>query len=159
MGSPEQKQKIWEIISDIGTGMLVTEDDNILRSRPMQLVQDEYDGTLWFFTRASSDKTEEINQEHQVCVNFSDPKNHTFVSLSGRAKLTWDREKIAELWSATTSVWFPEGKDSNDCALLEIKINHGELWDSDVSKVGFVYEIAKAKLTNSRPNLGTNEKF
>ncbi|MFC3285965.1 hypothetical protein [Litchfieldella rifensis] len=31
-------------------GMLVTLDDEMPRARPMHLVQDEYDGTLWFFT-------------------------------------------------------------------------------------------------------------
>ncbi|MCA1806466.1 MAG: pyridoxamine 5'-phosphate oxidase family protein, partial [Actinobacteria bacterium] len=48
MSSPEHKQKIWKMIKEIKVGMLVTLDDDVPRARPMHLVQDAYDGTLWF---------------------------------------------------------------------------------------------------------------
>ncbi|XKH01572.1 pyridoxamine 5'-phosphate oxidase family protein [Marinobacter nauticus] len=46
MSSPEHKQKIWKLIRDIKACMLTTRHGDELRSRPMVLVQDEYDGTL-----------------------------------------------------------------------------------------------------------------
>ena len=159
MSSPEHKQKVWEIISEIGTGMLVTEEKGAIRARPMQIVQKEYDGTLWFFTRVDVGKVDEPLEEENVCVTFSHPDQKTFVSLSGRAKLTWDRNLVDKFWSPTVSAWFPEGKDSFLCALLEIDIKHGESWDSDVSTLGFAYEMAKAKINKQVPELGENKKF
>ncbi len=159
MGSPEHKQKIWNLISKIGTGMLVTDDEGSLRARPMQLVQDSYDGKLWFFTRIDSSKSEEIFKDRDVCINFSDPNSKTFVSLSGRARVTTDKKLVDRFWGPSVKPWFPEGKDHPSCGLIEIKINYGEHWDSDVSKLGFIYEMAKAKLTESRPDVGENQKF
>lgn len=159
MGSPEHKQKIWKLISEIGTGMLVTDDDGSLRARPMQLVQDNYDGKLWFFTRIDSAKSEEIFNDRDVCINFSDTSSKTFVSMSGRARVTTDKELVNRFWGPTVEPWFPEGKDHPSCGLIEIKITHGEHWDSDVSKLGFIYEMTKAKLTDTLPDVGENEKF
>jgi len=159
MGTYEHKQKIWDIIKDISVGMLVTEDKGQLRSRPMQLVQKQYDGTLWFFTDVDAGKAEEINLERNVCVSFSEPNSKTYVSMSGTAKLNIDQEKIDELWSPFVAAWYPEGKNSRNVALLEIKIQSGEHWDSDVSKLGFLYEVAKANVTKKVPNIGDNQKF
>jgi general stress protein 26 len=159
MGTPEHKQKIWNLISDIGTGMLVTENDGQLRARPMQLVQEGYDGKLWFFTKAVSPKTEEIQDHHQVCVSFSCPKDHVYVSLSGKAKLTWNKDLKDRYWSSAVSSWFPEGKDDPSCALLEIDVEHGEHWDSDESILTYYYEMTKSKIFNKKPNLGENQKF
>ena len=70
MSSPEHKKKIWEMIKDIKVGMLVTLDDDMPRARPMHLVQDAYDGTLWFYTRRSAEKVTETDLDHDVCLTF-----------------------------------------------------------------------------------------
>jgi general stress protein 26 len=159
MGSPEHKQKIWKMISEIGTGMLVTEDKGILTSRPMQLIQDDYDGTIWFYTRTDSPKVEEVKQDQNVCLSFSSPETKTYVSLTGKARLSKNKDLINKYWNPFVSAWFPEGKDSPNCALLEIKIEHGEHWDSETSKIGYLYEVAKANMTRTTPNVGENQKF
>lgn len=159
MSSPEHKAKIWEMISDIGTCMMVTEDDEELRARPMQLVQDEYDGTIWFYTRLSSPKAFEIYKDRRVCLTFACPKDKTYVSMTGVAKINTDQKLIDKYWSSHVSAWFPEGKESKNCGLIEIKINHGEHWDSTTGKLGYMYEIMKANITNNMPNVSENEKF
>lgn len=159
MGNPEHKQKIWKMIKKIGVGMLVTEDGSEHRARPMQLVQDEYDGTLWFFTRVEDHKVNEVQDEKNVCLTFSDPNSKTHVSMTGNAKLTFDKNLVNKYWSSMVSAWFPEGKDSKNVALLEIKITEGEHWDDNSSKLGFLYQITKANLTGTMPDLGDNQKF
>lgn len=159
MGSKAHKEKIWNLIKEIGTGMLVTEDDGVLTSRPMQLVQKEYDGTIWFFTKAESPKVDEIEQDRHVCISFSSPQDNTHVSLSGKARINKDQALINKFWSPFVAAWFPEGKDDPSCVLLEIKIEHGEHWDSETTKVGYLYQVAKANITKTTPNVGENEKF
>lgn len=130
--------------------MLVTLDGDMPRARPMNLVQEEYDGTLWFFTRRSAEKVSEAHRDHDVCLSFSDQEEGVYVSLSGIAKLTADRELIEKYWNPFVSAWFPEGKDDPDLALLEIKVTMGE----------YLYEFAKANVRkDATPNLGENEKF
>ena len=159
MSSKESKEKVWNMIKDIKVGMLVTQEDDRLHSRPMQLVQDSYDGTLWFFTKIQSGKTEEVMSEKNVCVAFSNSSEQTHVSLTGKAKLNFDQEKIEELWSPFVAAWFPEGKQSSDMALLEIKVDHGEYWNNDNTSLGYLYEVAKANVSKETPDLGENQKF
>lgn len=159
MSSPEHKQKIWKMIKDIKVGMLVTLDGDVPRARPMHLVQDEYDGTLWFFTRRSAEKTFETQKDSDVCLSFSDQEEGVYVSLSGKASLTSHRELIDKYWSPFVGAWFPEGKDDPDVALLEVNVQFGEHWRAKESKTFQLYEIAKANLTKDTPNMGENEKF
>ncbi len=160
MSSPEHKQKIWEMIKDIGVGMLVTLDDDMPRARPMHLVQDEYDGTLWFFTRRSAEKVSETRNDHDVCLSFSDQEKGVYVSLSGKAQLTDDPTLIEKYWNPMIAAWFTEGKDDSDVALLEIKVEMGEHWKAKQSKVFQLYEYAKANIKeDTTPDIGENEKF
>ncbi len=159
MTSPEHKQKIWKLIKGIKVGMLVTLDDDMPRARPMHLVQDEYDGTLWFFTHRSAEKAHETQQDRDVCLSFSDQEEGTYVSLSGKARLSCDRELIDKYWNPFVAAWFPEGKDDPDLALLEIKVEFGEHWKAKESKVFQLYEIAKANIKHDTPDMGENEKF
>ncbi|MCX2745484.1 pyridoxamine 5'-phosphate oxidase family protein [Mangrovivirga sp. M17] len=163
MSSPEHKQKIWNLIKDIKVGMLVTQEDNgseRLRARPMSLVQDAYDGTLYFYTPKSDAKVYEIKNDRDVCITFSDPENQVYVSLTGKAKLTQDKELIDKYWNAWASAWFKEGKDDPEVAMLEVKINKGEHWVTDENKILQLYEVAKANIKEeSVPDMGENEKF
>lgn len=159
MSSPEHKQKIWKLIKDIKVGMLVTLDDDMPRARPMHLVQDEYDGTLWFFTRRTAEKALEAKQDNDVCISFADPKGGVYVSMSGKARLTDDQKLIDKYWNSFVGAWFPKGKEDADVAMLEVDIQFGEHWLADESKAFQLFEIAKANIKDEKPNLGENEKF
>ena len=85
--------------------------DGTLRSRPMATQDVEFEGTLWFFTSAGSAKMSEIRQYPQVSVSYASADDHRYVSLSGRASLIQDAEKMKELWSPVYRAWFPQGLD------------------------------------------------
>lgn len=159
MSSKEHKEKIWNYIKDIKVGMLTTQDDDVLRSRPMHIVQDNYDGTIWFFTKRSAEKSYEIQNERDVCISFCNHDDGVHVSLSGRAMLKQDKELINQFWNPFVGAWFENGKDDPNVALLEIKITQGEHWESKDSKVFQLFEIAKANLTDETPDMGENQKF
>lgn len=159
MGSPEHKQKIWNIISTIKTGMMVTRDGQYLRGRPMELVQNSYDGTLWFFTALSSSKVDEVMHDRDVCITFSDFANQTHVSLSGKARVNRDQKLIDKFWNSSIATWFPQGKESDDVALLEIKVEHGEHWDAVSNPMKYTWEVARATVSGDKPHLEENQKF
>lgn len=159
MSSPEHKAKIWGMIKPMQVGMLTTEVAGSLHARPMHIVQDEYDGTLWFFTSKASEKVFEIKKDRDVCLTFTSEKAETYVSLSGRATITQDKKLIEKYWSAFVGAWFPEGKDDPQVALIEVHVSAGEHWDSTSSNVLQLFEVAAAHLTDSKPDLGENEQF
>jgi len=159
MSSIKQKQEVWELIKDIKVAMLTTIDNEELRSRPMHLVQDNYDGKIWFFTRRDAAKVFEIQDFRHVGLAFSNPEDDMYVSLSGKAKLNLDERLVDKFWNPFVAAWFPEGKDDTNVALLEIDIYMGEYWDSNSNTMKQLFEIAKANLTDKTPNLGENKKF
>lgn len=161
MSSPEHKQLIWNIIKEIKVGMLVTSDgeEQILRARPMSLVQEAYSGELFFFTSKQDAKWYEVSKNREVCITFSDPANQAFVSMSGQVKLTDDADLIDRYWNDWAGAWFPEGKEDPNVAMLVIKITSGEHWVNDDNKLKQLYEMVKANLTEEEPNIGENEKF
>ena len=71
MSSPEHKEQIWNLIKDVKVGMLATEDQGDMHARPMHLVQKDYDGTIWFFTRRDAEKVDELKSGRNVCLTFS----------------------------------------------------------------------------------------
>ncbi|EKE82888.1 pyridoxamine 5'-phosphate oxidase family protein [Idiomarina xiamenensis] len=159
MTNAEQQQKIWQLIKQAKVGMLTTLHDGALRARPMQLVQDDYDGRLWFFTQRSAEKVIETQQDSHVCVSFADRHHDHYVSLSGRARLSNDRQRIEKYWSAFVEAWFSQGIDDPELALLEIDVEFGELWSADDNKALQLYEILKANIKKDDPDIGEHERF
>ncbi|MBD2166385.1 pyridoxamine 5'-phosphate oxidase family protein [Calothrix membranacea FACHB-236] len=136
--STDRNQHIYqlrELIQDIGCSMLTTVDeDGSLHSRPMDKSSDiQPDGTLWFFTNASSHKVFEIEHRQQVNLSFSSPNQKRYVSVSGSAELVNDRNKMQELWKPELESWFPQGLNEPDIALLKVQINKVDYWDSQAN--------------------------
>ena len=159
MSSPEHKQKIWNIIKEIKVGMLTTQDGEHMRSRPMYLVQDAYDGTIWFYTNNESDKIGELKKDQHVNLVFANPDEDTYVSMCGTANITNDQALIDKYWNPFVDAWFPEGKDSGKVSMVEIKIHGGEHWDNDNSQIVQAFKMIKSSITDTKPDMGENEKF
>lgn len=154
----EARERLWGMIADIQTGMMTTADAGVLRARPMIGYPDPYHANLWFFTRLSDHKAQEINARRAVCLAYGDPKNKRYVSVSGTAKLVRDRVKIKEFWSPFVGAWFPEGRDDPDVALIKVDAEQAEYWDGPSSKIVQLWRFATAKLAGKEPHLGENEK-
>ena len=156
----EAVKKLGDLMRGIDFGMLTTrDDDGTLRSRPMSVQDVEFDGDLWYFTKADSGKVHEIEINSQVCVSFAQPSQQNYVSVSGHAELVRDRAKIDEYWKPIYETYFPEGKDDPDLALIKVHVEQAEYWDSPSSPVAFVMGFLKSKLTGHEPNLGENERI
>lgn len=127
--------KLRELIKNINFGMLTTVgEDGTLHSRPMSRSGDiESNGTLWFFTYASSHKVFEIEHRQQVNVSFSSPDQQRYVSISGIAELVKDHNKMQELWEPKLQTWIPQGLEEPDLILLKVTIKQVDYWDSESS--------------------------
>jgi general stress protein 26 len=156
----KEVEKLAEMIKKIDFGMLTTvAEDGSLHSRPMSTNgKVEFDGDLWFFTYGNSHKVLEAKENPEVNVSFSDISNHTYISLSGTAKLVRDKEKIKELWQPQLKAWFPDGVDTKDIALLKIIANKAEYWDSPSSIVAHTVALFKV-FAGLQNEVGTNKKI
>lgn len=159
-GRSESIRKLAEMIKDIEFAMLTTvDDDGSLRSRPMATQHTEFDGELYFFTHASAPKVGEIEREHHVNLSYAKPEDQRYVSISGTARVLRDRQKIEELWSPELKAWFPEGQDDPDIALLCVRVERAEYWDSTSSAMAHLLGFVKAVATGTTYQPGENEKI
>ena len=154
----EIKQKLWSMMKGIGTAMLTTEDGGHLRARPMVASQSEFKGELWFFTRVSSHKVDEVKQDQRVGVTYADAGSQNYASLSGQATLTTDKTLVEAHWAESLRTWFPKGVDDPEAALLKVSVEAAEYWDAPSSTMVHAYGYVKARLTGQSPHPGENEK-
>ena len=100
----------------------------------------------------------EITKLPRVNVSFADPDNQRYISVSGTAQLVRDRAKIDELWRPQFKMWFPEGKDDPEVALLCVRLEKAEYWDSPSSTIGYALSFVSSLVTGKEPDLGENKK-
>jgi general stress protein 26 len=159
-GRSEAIRKLGELIEDIDFAMLTTaEADGTLRSRPMSTQQVEFDGDLWFFTRASAPKVDEVRRDERVNVSYAKPEAQRYVSISGTAQIVRDRKKIEELWNPVLKAWFPKGLEDPDLALLKVNVEQAEYWDSPSSTMAHIFGFVKALATGQSYQPGENKKI
>lgn len=140
----KDKQTLHEILEHFDTAMLVTRSsDGVLRARPMAIARAEGDADLWFFTSVDSAKVDELlGDAHCAAVMQGSLR---YLSLSGRAELVRDRERIDALWKRAYEAWFDHGKDDPSLALIHFMAEEGEYWDSSGAKgLRYALEVARA---------------
>lgn len=152
------RQKVWELIKSIGIALMVTSSDEGLRGRPMAAMNKDFDGELWFASRESTPKLAEIKHESHVLLAYSEPKTQNYVSVAGTARIVRDTQKVKELWTEGARVWFPDGPEDPNIALICVKVESAEFWDSPSSSWLYAYGYAKARLTGEAPkDVGENK--
>jgi general stress protein 26 len=112
----------------------------------------------FFVTDIHSAKENEIEFTPDVGLVFIDPSDKAYLSITARAGVTRDADKIKAAWRKADEVWWPGGPANPDVCLLRIEPITSELWDGPASAVVTAFEFAKAKLTGEKPKLGENRK-
>ena len=138
-------RKLATMIRGIKVAMLTTMGpDRSLHSRPMVSQEVDFDGALWFFTQAGSEKTGEIRQNPLVNASYVCTEEHHYVSLTGHASVVQDRDKMEELWSPSYRAWFPQGLDDPQLALLRVDVEQAEYWDMLSSSMVNLLDLERA---------------
>lgn len=151
----EGMEKVAELIHEIKFAMLTTHmHDGSLHSRPMTTLQMDSDGYLWFFTSKHSWKAGQIGEQASVNLAYARPDKQDYVSVAGTAELVHDRKKMEDLWTPWIKPWFREGLDDPELALLKVRIDEAEYWDSPGSTIKRVYGLTKGILTGNLDALG-----
>ena len=147
-----------DMIKDIRIAMLTTADeDGRVYSRPMATQETRFQGELWFLTRRDSGKVEEIRHNAHVNLSYVDVKNSNFISLSGVAHISRDRQKIQELWNPMYKAWFPDGEEDPEISVLKVVVEDAEYWSAPSSSLVRNYRMLKASITKDGSQVGEHE--
>lgn len=135
--------------------MFSTLEGGQIRSRPMAAYVRPEEGAIWFLTDADSAKDEEVARNPQVNLAFADTGSNTYVSVSGTAAVSNDREKIRELFSTPAKAWWDSPDDPAN-RVLKVTPSEAEYWDSP-GKVRAYIRMAAAAVSSARPAMGDHE--
>jgi general stress protein 26 len=134
-------ETIRRMIRQSRLALLTTESQNgELHSRPMQTVDTEFDGDVWFFANKFSSKVSEILARPRVNVSFLNPNR--YLSLAGRAEVVADLEKKRELWADMWQARF-DGPDSPDAVLIRVAAESVQYWDDLDGPLDRAMSVAK----------------
>ncbi len=153
----DNREELYEMIDDVGTAMLVTENDTDLRSRPMRGKLYRDSGEIWFLTESRSGKVREISEDMTSNLSYAYPEKETFISISGTSAVRRDADKIDDLWGPWAQAWLQCEKDDPKVAAICFKPQIAEYWSSPASSLVQAWELAKANITGEQPDMGENE--
>jgi general stress protein 26 len=150
----EELKTFQDLLSRFDTGMLITHaGNNDLHGRPMAVAQVDEQCDVWFVADIDSPKMTEIRSNDQVMVTFQN-KRDEFVTLTGRAELLRDPQKIDEIWQEGFKAWFPGGKTDPNLGLIHIRAVEGEYWNNaGANKVSYLFESLRAYAQGDKPHI------
>jgi general stress protein 26 len=157
---PGDLQKLNELIQGIQIALFTTVDlEGNFHTRPLQTMQVEPEGRLWFFTDWNSPKVGELAHDVRVSLGYADPSNNTYVAISGTGKLFRDSEKAQQLWSTEQLAYYPEGPEDSRLALLRVQIERAEYWIAP-GRLSYLVAAAGAVVTGKPVGIvGENRKL
>ena len=167
MPTPQKHiDEIYALIDKIETAMLTTRRaDGRLVSRPMATQKREPIAALWFVADVESDKMDELEHDPHVNLAYFDSGSWEWVSVSGSARISTDRELIHRLYRPDWRVWFGKidnvrdgGPDDPRFALILVDAESVIYMKREKSKPMVLFEVAKGMITGERPDVGDVRK-
>lgn len=165
----EQKKldDLYALIENIETAMFTTRrPDGRLVSRPMATQAREPLADLWFVTDIESNKMDELEQDPNVNLAYFDTRSWEWVSVSGTARVSTDREQIRALYQPDWRAWFGEldsvrdgGPDDPRLALILVDAESVIFMKREKSKPMVLFEVARGMITGDRPDIGDVHKL
>ena len=163
MKAPENKgiEKLVEMVKDIRTCMFMTNPETAgnLSGRPMAVNTVDEDGTMWFFTKKSSHKADQIEAESKVSLAIVNDSDGIYLMINGTATLSQDKVKMEELWNPYVKAWFPDGLEDPELMLIKVTPKDANYWDSSSNTMVELYHTLKAIVTGTVSNEGEYGKI
>jgi general stress protein 26 len=152
LATQEQRKEFFEDLGGIRAGMLGV-DENM---KPMSHYVDQDDNALWFIGAKGTDLAQETRLgERDAHYVIASDKDNMYATLRGTLTAKFDPKKKDEIWNIIADSWFEDGKADPDVHMMKFSIKDAEVWTTDGTPK-FLYEIAKAQMTGSKPDIGDN---
>jgi general stress protein 26 len=152
---------LYELIDGIEVAMLTTRrPDGRLVSRPMQVQERAAGADLWFMTTTETHKLEELAHDRNVNLAFYRDRTREWVSVSGLATLTQDRELIHRLYEADWRAWLGDeggerdgGPDDPRIQLILVEAQSVVYSKQDRPTPLVLFELARGIVTGRPPKV------
>lgn len=118
-----------------------------LTSRPMATQEVDDEGNFWFLSKESSHKNDQIDDDPEVQLFYSNHGSSEYLTVFGFAEIIKDRAKLEELWNPIAKAWFTEGKDDPEISIIRVRPVDAYYWDTKTNKLVSLIKIATGAIT------------
>ena len=162
MAVKTELDKFYALVEQIEIAMLTTRrPDGHLESRAMANQKRAAGADLWFVTAEQTGKVRDIGADPHVNVSYYKDRTREWISVSGLARLSRERGKIAELYAPDWKAWFPDEGDPRHgtpddprLVLIGVEIHAAVFLEVNEPQPVVLYEVAKGWLTGQMPDVG-----
>ena len=153
---------LYELINDIEIAMMTTRrPDGHLESRAMANQKPMAGADLWFVTLDGNAKLRNLEADPHINLSYYKDRTREWISVSGIATLSRDRQQIRELYAPDWKMWFPDEGDPRHgtpddprMVLIGVAIEAAVFLEVNKPSPVILYEMAKGWLTGETPDLG-----
>jgi general stress protein 26 len=162
MAEKTRVEELRKLVEDIEIAMMTTRrTDGHLVSRPMAIQKEAPGADFWFVTARDADKVLELTQDPHVNLGFYKDRTREFVSVSGTATLSDDRDLIRRLWAPDWKAWFGDeggafdgSADDPRLLLIGVTAASAQFLSVDKPQPVVLFELLKGVVTGSKPDIG-----
>lgn len=145
----------WDRVDDVQAGMLgLTADAKLVPMSPA--LRQTRDGKIWFIAAAGETLVSDTadGSAHAARFVIADAKSGLYANIEGTLTQVEDDKVLDELWNVMVAAYFDGEKDDADVRLLAFCPQIAGAWFNTTSSMKFLYEIAKANMTDTKPDMG-----
>ena len=155
-------EKFYAAIESIDTAMMTTRrQDGHMRSRAMANQKKAAGADLWFVCREGTAKLTDLKYDQHINLTYYRNSNREWISVSGTAEVSRDRDKIRELYAPDWRAWFDDEGDARHgtpddprMVLIGVTIHSAEFLEVNKPRPVILYELVKGLVTGNEPELG-----
>jgi len=162
MKQEQELKKLYDRIDDIEIAMMTTRRaDGHLESRAMATQKRAPGADLWFVAREHTAKLRDLEGDPHINLSYYKDRTREWISVSGLAHLSRDRETIHALYAADWKMWFPDEADPRHgteddprLVLIGVDVHAAVFLEVNKPQPVVLYEMVKGWLTGSDPDIG-----
>jgi general stress protein 26 len=125
-------------------------------SQPMTAFTEPADQLIWFFSRNDTDFAAQVAAGAEGRLIFMSKDQEVYADVIGQLSLAHDKDRIARYWNPMVAAWYPDGQDDSHLTLIRFIPNRGQIWVSKQGLLSLAFQVAKANITKTMPDVGGN---
>jgi general stress protein 26 len=156
-------KKLFDMIDELDTAMLTTRrPDGHLVSRAMANQKRAPGADIWFVTAEGSGKLDELAHDQHVNLAYYKDRTREWISVSGLARVSRDRQTIRQLFQPDWKIWFADDgadprhgtADDPRMVLVGVDVHSAVFLEVNKPQPVVLFEIVKGWVTGTEPELG-----
>ncbi len=160
MSKQEQMDKIQAMVKDIKYTMMTTRThEDHLHACPMSTTETSIGAKeIWFIGHKPSETVSNIEKNSEINLSYVTQDDKNYLSITGKAELVEDREKLEELWSVVYNAYFEQGIEDPKIQLIKV-IPHGAEYWANGNTLTSAFKMAAAAVTETAVGDSLGESF